>query len=323
MIDTLAVPVVHELESSTNYGKFEVEPLEPGFGTTLGNSLRRVLLSSLPGAAVTSVAIDGVSHEFSAIPHVKEDVIEILLNLKELCVVSHSSTPVRCTLDVRGSRTVTGADIECPSDVEIKNPDLHICTLDGPKAQLRMDLMVEQGKGYVTAERNKKEGQPIGVIPLDAIFTPVHKANFTVEKTRVGQETEWDKLIVEVWTNGTIQPVEAVSQAAALFTQHLDLFVRFGDNLAAPAVRQQRGNDMPSRLADVPIEELELSVRALNCLKANDVTRVGQLVAMRQEELLTLRNFGQKSLDEIKEKLVERNFVTTEELETLFQPSAR
>ena len=323
MIDTLAVPVVHELESNANYGKFEVEPLEPGFGTTLGNSLRRVLLSSLPGAAVTSVAIDGVSHEFSSIPHVKEDVIEILLNLKELCVVSHSSTPVRCTLDVRGSRTVTAGDIECPSDVEIKNPDLHICTLDGPKAQLRMDLMVEQGKGYVTAERNKKEGQPIGVIPLDAIFTPVRKANFTVEKTRVGQETEWDKLIVEVWTDGTIQPVEAVSQAAALFTQHLDLFVRFGDNLAAPAVRQQRGNDMPSRLADVPIEELELSVRALNCLKANDVTRVGQLVAMRQEELLTLRNFGQKSLDEIKEKLVERNFVTAEELETLFQPSTR
>jgi DNA-directed RNA polymerase subunit alpha len=186
-----------------------------------------------------------------------------------------------------------------------------------------MDLMVEQGKGYVTAERNKKEGQPIGVIPVDAIFTPVRKANFTVEKTRVGQETEWDKLLVEVWTDGTIQPVEAVSQAAALFTQHLDLFVRFGDNLAAPAVRQQRGNDLPSRLADVPIEELELSVRALNCLKANDVTRVGQLVAMRQEELLTLRNFGQKSLDEIKEKLVERNFVTPEELETLFQPSAR
>src|ERR1035441_4011718 len=189
MIDTLAVPAVHELESNPNYGKFEVEPLEPGFGTTLGNSLRRVLISSLPGAAVTSVAIDGVSHEFSAIPHIKEDVIEILLNLKELCVVSHSATPVRCTLDVRGSRAVTAADIECPSDVEVKNLDLHICTLDGPKAQLRMDLMVEQGKGYVTAERNKKEGQPIGGIPLDAIFTPVRKANFTVEKTRVGQET--------------------------------------------------------------------------------------------------------------------------------------
>src|SRR5487761_1333618 len=288
MIDTPAVPAVRELESNASYGKFAIEPLEPGFGTTLGNSLRRVLISSLPGAAVTSVAIDGVSHEFSAIPHVKEDVTEILLNLKGLCVISHSATPVRCTLDIRGARVVTAADIECPSDVEVKNPELHICTLDGAKSQLRMDLIVERGKGYVTAERNKREGQPIGVIPIDAIFTPVRKANFTVEKTRVGQETEWDKLLVEVWTDGTIQPVEAVTQAAALFTQHLDL-----------------------------------SVRALNCLKANDVTRVGQLVAMRQEELLTLRNFGQKSLDEIREKLVERGFVTPEELETLFQPSQR
>ena len=224
---------------------------------------------------------------------------------------------------VRGARAVTAADIECPSDVEIKNPDLYICTLDGAKAQLRMDLMVEKGKGYVTADRNKREGQPIGVIPVDAIFTPVRKANFTVEKTRVGQETEWDKLLVEVWTDGTLAPVEAVSRAAGLFTDHLGLFVRFGDNLAAPQQRQARGNDLPSRLADVPIEDLELSVRALNCLKANDITKVGQLVAMKQEELLTLRNFGQKSLDEIREKLVQRELVTSEELETLFQPMAR
>jgi DNA-directed RNA polymerase subunit alpha len=186
-----------------------------------------------------------------------------------------------------------------------------------------MDLTVERGKGYVTAERNKREGQPIGVIPIDAIFTPVRRANFTIEKTRVGQETEWDKLVVEVWTDSTLSPVDAVSQAAALFTQHLDLFVRFGDNLAVPPQSQKRGNDLPSRLADTPIEDLELSVRALNCLKANDVTKVGQLVAMRQEDLLTLRNFGAKSLDEIKEKLVERQMVTPEELETLFQPGGR
>jgi len=312
--------VVREIESSGDYGKFEIEPLEPGFGVTLGNSLRRVLLSSLPGAAITSVQIDGVAHEFSAIPQVREDVTEILLNVKEINVVSHSDDPVRLTLDARGPKEVTAADIETPSDVEVRNPGHHIASLDGPKAQLRMDLMVERGKGYVTAERNKKEGQPIGVIPIDAIFTPVRMANFSVEKTRVGQETEWDKLIVEVWTDGTLAPVEAVSQAAALFTEHLDLFVRFGDNLAAPQLRQTRGNDLPSRLADVPIEDLELSVRALNCLKANDITKVGQLVAMKQEELLTLRNFGQKSLDEIKEKLVQREFVTNEELVTLFQP---
>ena len=321
MVDVIHSPSVRELESSGDYGRFEIEPLEPGFGTTLGNSLRRVLLSSLPGAAVTSVSIDGVSHEFSAIAHVKEDVTEILLNIKELNVVSHTDEPVRMTLDVRGPRVVTAADIDMPSDVEIRNPEQHICTLDGPQAHLRMDLTVERGKGYAPADRNKKEGQPIGVIPIDAIFTPVRKANFSVEKTRVGQETEWDRLLVEVWTDGTLAPIEAVSQAAEIYTRHLDLFVRFGDNLSAPQQTKQRGNDLPSRLADVPVEELELSVRALNCLKANDVTRVGQLVAMRQEELLSLRNFGQKSLDEIREKLVERGFVTPEELEALFLPA--
>ena len=323
MVEMIAVPAVREVETSADYGKFEIEPLEPGFGVTLGNSLRRVLLSSLPGAAITSVSIDGVAHEFSAIPHVKEDVTEVLLNIKEINVVSHSADPVRMTLDAHGPREVTAADIDTSSDVEVRNPGQHIATLDGPKSQLRMDLVVERGKGYVSAERNKKEGQPIGVIPIDAIFTPVRKANFWVEKTRVGQETEWDKLIVEVWTDGTLAPVDAVSRAAGLFTQHLELFVRFGDNLAAPQQRTTRGNDLPSRLADVPIEELELSVRALNCLKANDVTKVGQLVAMRQEDLLQLRNFGQKSLDEIKEKLVERSMVTSEELDTLFQPTPR
>ncbi len=321
MVEMITAPSVREVESRAGYGRFEIEPLEPGFGTTLGNSLRRVLLSSLPGAAVTSVSIDGVAHEFSAVPHVKEDVTEILLNIKGLNVVSFSAEPVRLSLDVRGARVVTAADIERPADIEIRNPEMHICTLDSDKAQFRMDLIVERGKGYVTADRNKRDGQPIGVMPIDAIFTPVQKANFTVEKTRVGQETEWDKLNVEVWTDQTITPVEAISQAAALFTSHLDLFVRFGDNLAAPQHQKARGNDLPSRLADVPVEELELSVRALNCLKANDVTKIGQLVAMRQDELLTLRNFGQKSLDEIKEKLVEREFVTAEELATLFQSS--
>ncbi len=321
MVDTITSPSVRELESTADYGKFEIEPLEPGFGTTLGNSLRRVLLSSLPGAAVTSVSIEGVSHEFTAVPHIKEDVTEILLNIKGLNVVSHVDEPVRLHLDVRGPKVVTAADIESPSDVEIRNPELHICTLDGPQAQLRMDLTVERGKGYVPAERNKKEGQPIGVIPIDAIFTPVRKANFSVEKTRVGQDTEWDRLLVEVWTDGTLAPVEAVSQAAALFTNHLDLFVRFGDNLAAPQQKAPRGNDLQSRLSDTPIEELELSVRALNCLKANDITRVGQLVGMKLEELLSLRNFGQKSLDEIREKLVERQLVSPEELESLFQPA--
>src|ERR1700730_1507677 len=180
-IDMMTTPAVKEIETGTDYGKFEIEPLEPGFGVTLGNSLRRVLLSSLPGAAITSVSIDSVAHEFSAIPQIREDVTEILLNIKEINVVSHSNDPVRITLDVRGPKEVTAGDIETPSDVEVRNPQQHIATLDSPKGQLRMDLMVERGKGYVTAERNKREGQPIGVIPIDAIFTPVRKANFSVE----------------------------------------------------------------------------------------------------------------------------------------------
>jgi len=313
MID-IAQPQVKSIENSATYGKFEIEPLEPGFGTTLGNALRRVLLSTLKGAAVTSVSIEGVAHEFSSIPYVKEDVTEIILNLKGLNLISYSDDPVRLTLDVTGPREVKAADIQAPSDVEIVNPDLYICTLDSNKGRLRMELTVERGKGYVPAERNKKEGQPIGVIPIDAIFSPVVKANFLIEKTRVGQETDWDKLILEVWTDGTIVPDQAISEAAKQFTSHLGLFTRFTERIKDADVPQQKGNDLTQRLADVPIEDLDLSVRALNCLKANEITKVGQLVGLREEDLLSLRNFGRKSLDEIKEKLVQRGFLTPEEL---------
>jgi DNA-directed RNA polymerase subunit alpha len=312
MIDT-AQPQVKSIENSSSYGKFEIEPLEPGFGTTLGNALRRVLLSTLKGAAVTSVSIEGVAHEFSSIPYVKEDVTEIILNLKGLNLISYSDDPVRLTLDVTGPKEVHASDIQAPSDVEIVNPDLYICTLDSNKGRLRMELTVERGKGYVPAERNKKEGQPIGVIPIDAIFSPVVKANFLIEKTRVGQETDWDKLILEVWTDGTIQPDQAISEAAKQFTSHLTLFTRFTERIKEP-IPAEIGNGPAARLADVPIEDLDLSVRALNCLKANEITKVGQLVALREEDLLSLRNFGRKSLDEIKEKLVQRGFLTQEEL---------
>jgi DNA-directed RNA polymerase subunit alpha len=310
----IAQPQVKSVENTRIYGKFQIEPLEPGFGTTLGNALRRVLLSSLKGAAVTSVSIEGVAHEFSSIPYVKEDLTEIILNLKGLNLISYSDDPVRLSLDVTGPREVTAADIQAPSDVEIVNKDLYICTLDSPQARLRMELTVERGKGYVPAERNKKEGQPIGVIPIDAIFSPVVKANFLIEKTRVGQETDWDKLILEVWTDGTLGPDQAVSEAAKLFTGHLQLFTRFPENIREGEAPPQRGNDLATRLADVPIEDLDLSVRALNCLKANEITKVGQLVALREEDLLSLRNFGRKSLDEIKEKLVQRGFLTQDEL---------
>jgi DNA-directed RNA polymerase subunit alpha len=213
---------------------------------------------------------------------------------------------------------VTAADIAPNADIEIANRDLYLCTLDGGQAKLRMDLTVELGKGYSPADRNKKEGQPIGVIPVDAIFTPVAKANFLVEKTRVGQDTDWEKLILEIWTNGTIPPVEAVSRAAEYYIRHLELFATFGESLTASTSGAAVGTDLKSRLADIPVEDLELSVRALNCLKANDITKLGELLALRVEELLALRNFGVKSLDEIKQKLVLRGFVAEDEVDELF-----
>jgi DNA-directed RNA polymerase subunit alpha len=311
-IDTqmTVTPQVRKLETSANYGKFDIEPLEPGFGTTLGNTLRRVLLSSLWGAAVTSIQIDGVAHEFTAIPHVKEDVTEVILNLKRLCLKSFTEDPVTLLLDVKGPAEVRASHIQASSDVEIVNPDLYICTL-AAKGHLRMELNVERGKGYVPADRNKREGQPIGVIPIDAIFSPVEKANFTVEKTRVGQSTDYDRLLIEVWTDGTMSPEEAVSHAASLFTKHLQLFVNFPVSITRPGTPEKSEQ---SRLMDTPIEELDLSVRAFNCLKANEIQTVGQLLQKREEELLALRNFGRKSLDEIKEKLVEKGFIKPEEM---------
>jgi DNA-directed RNA polymerase subunit alpha len=309
-------PQVRKLEATANYGKFDIEPLEPGFGTTLGNTLRRVLLSSLWGAAVTSIQIDGVAHEFTAIPHVKEDVTEVILNLKKLCLKSFTEDPITLLLDVKGPAEVRASHIQATSDVEIVNPDLYICTL-AAKGHLRMELNVERGKGYVPAERNKREGQPIGVIPIDAIFTPVQKANFTVEKTRVGQSTDFDRLIIEVWTDGTMSPEEAVSHAAELFTKHLDLFVHFGESIQKPGAEGEKTTQ--NRLMDTPIEELDLSVRAFNCLKANEIQTVGQLLQKKEEELLALRNFGRKSLDEIKEKLVEKGFIKPEEMGTVLR----
>jgi DNA-directed RNA polymerase subunit alpha len=311
-------PQVRKLETSANYGKFDIEPLEPGFGTTLGNTLRRVLLSSLWGAAVTSIQIDGVAHEFTAIPHVKEDVTEVVLNLKKLCLKSFTEDPVTLLLDVKGPAEVRASHIQTSSDVEIVNPDLYICTL-AAKGHLRMELNVERGKGYVPAERNKREGQPIGVIPIDAIFSPVEKANFTVEKTRVGQSTDYDRLLIEVWTDGTMSPEQAVSTAASLFTEHLRLFVHFHDSIEEQEAERRGEKSAQNRLMDTPIEELDLSVRAFNCLKANEIQTVGQLLQKKEEELLALRNFGRKSLDEIKEKLVEKGFIKPEEMGTVLR----
>ena len=319
-IDTqmTVTPQVRKLETSANYGKFDIEPLDPGFGTTLGNTLRRVLLSSLWGAAVTSIQIDGVAHEFTAIPHVKEDVTEVILNLKRLRLKSFTEDPTTLLLDVKGPAEVRASHIQATSDVEVVNPDLYICTL-AAKGHLRMELNVERGKGYVPAERNKREGQPIGVIPIDSIFSPVEKANFVVEKTRVGQSTDYDRLIIEVWTDGTMSPEEAVSHSAQLFTQHLKLFVTFTAAIDQTEQETNRTQTGQNRLMDTPIEELDLSVRAFNCLKANEIQTVGALLQKREEELLALRNFGRKSLDEIKEKLVEKGFIKPEEMGTVLR----
>ena len=311
-------PQVRKLEASANYGKFDIEPLDPGFGTTLGNTLRRVLLSSLWGAAVTSIQIDGVAHEFTAIPHVKEDVTEVILNLKKLRLKAFTEDPITLLLDVKGPAEVRASHIQATSDVEVVNPDLYICTL-AAKGHLRMELNVERGKGYVPAERNKREGQPIGVIPIDSIFSPVEKANFVVEKTRVGQSTDFDRLIIEVWTDGTMSPEEAVSHSAELFTQHLNLFVKFRDSIEKTEAERSGEKSSGNRLMDTPIEELDLSVRAFNCLKANEIQTGGQLLQKREEELLALRNFGRKSLDEIKEKLVEKGFIKPEEMGTVLR----
>ena len=321
-IQTAVAPTVRKVEAGSegdeNYGKFEIEPLEPGFGITLGNTLRRVLLSSLWGAAVTSIQIEGVAHEFTSVAHVKEDVTEIILNLKQLCLKSFTEDPVTLTLDVKGPAEVHASDVQTSSDVEIVNPDLYICTI-AEKGHLRMELNVERGKGYVPADRNKREGQPIGVIPIDAIFSPVHKANFLVEKTRVGQSTDYDRLNLELWTDGTITAEEAVSSAAQLFTQHLELFVKFGDSIQTQAAVARGAQTTGNRVNETPIEELDLSVRAFNCLKANDITTVGQLLTKKEDELLSLRNFGRKSLDEIKEKLVEKGFVQPDQMESVFR----
>ena len=320
-IPTLISPSVHKAEADVaapDYGRFVIEPLDPGFGTTLGNTLRRVLLSSLWGAAVTSIQIDGVAHEFTSIPHVKEDVTELILNLKHLNLKSHTEDPVTLLLDVKGPSEVHAGDIQCPSDVEVVNPDLYVCTI-AERGHLRVELNVERGKGYVPADRNKREGQPIGVIPIDAIFSPVHRANFLVEKTRVGQSTDYDRLILEVWTDGTLTAEQAVSDAADLFTKHLRLFVRFGESIVESSESEADKNGGAGRVNDTPIEELDLSVRAFNCLKANDISSVGQLLLKKEDELLGLRNFGRKSLDEIKEKLVEKGIVAPEQMDSVFR----
>ena len=294
-----------EVGDNGKYGKFVVEPLERGFGHTLGNSLRRVLLSSLPGAAVSSVHIEGVQHEFSTIPGVTEDVTEIILNLKGLAVKMYGEGPKSVIVDKIGPCELTAADIKVDEEIEIINPEMHIATLN-EDAHLQMTLRLERGRGYVSAEKNKARDitMPIGVIAIDSIFTPIHKVNYTVEDKRVGQSNDYDRLTLEVWTNGTLKPEEAVSGAASILTEHLASFVRLTDTVL-PVSMVQPEDDKKEKVLEMTIEELELSVRAYNCLTRAGINSVAELVQRNQEDMMKVRNLGRKSLEEVEQKLQE------------------
>ena len=287
-----------------NYGKFVVEPLERGYGTTLGNSLRRILLSSLPGVAVTSVKIDGILHEFSTIPGVKEDVTEIILNLKKLAVRLTGEDEKRVLINEVGPKEVTAADILADADIEIFNPELHIATLD-ENTTLVMEINLARGRGYVPAEMNKSDSTPISVIPTDSIYTPVRKCNFTVENTRVGQVTDYDKLILEIWTDGSVTPSEGVSIGAKIMQEHLNLFVELNDAAEGMEIMIDKPENQTVKALEMTIEELELSVRSFNCLKRAAINTVEELTQKSEEDMMKVRNLGKKSLDEVKNKLEE------------------
>jgi DNA-directed RNA polymerase subunit alpha len=295
---------LNEKNDDNTYGKIVVEPLEIGYGTTIGNSLRRILLSSLPGAAVTSINIQGVLHEFSTIPGVREDVTEIILNIKNLAAKMNVPGPVQLLIDAKGPKEVTAADIITGGDVEIVNEDLHIATLE-EGAELIIEMEMEQGRGYVTAERNKKDSQAIGVIPIDSIYTPVKKVNFTVEDTRVGNRTDFDKLTLEVWTNGTIEPEEAVSLGAKILNEHLNLFISLTDHVNDVEIMVEKEEDEKEKVLEMTIEELDLSVRSYNCLKRAGINTVEELTYKTEEDMMKVRNLGKKSLDEVSKKLAE------------------
>jgi DNA-directed RNA polymerase subunit alpha len=293
-----------ELSDDNRYGKFVVEPLERGYGITLGNSLRRILLSSLPGAAVTSVRIDGVLHEFSTIPGIKEDVADIILTLKELSVKLYSDEPKVLRIDMEGEAHVTGADIIHDGDVEILNPELTIATIN-PGGRLVMEITVEKGRGYVPAEKNKKPDHVIGIIPVDSIFSPILRVNYAVTDARVGSVTDYDKLTLEIWNDGSIRPDEATSLSAKILSKHLALFVGLTESISDVEIMVEKEDNDGERILEMSIEELDLSVRSYNCLKRAGINSVAELTHKSEEDMMKVRNLGRKSLEEVKKKLNE------------------
>ena len=297
-------PNITKVDESTNYGKFVVEPLERGYGTTLGNSLRRILLSSLPGAAISSIQIDGVLHEFSTIDGVLEDVTQIILNIKKLALKMNTDEDKNIEIDVNGPAKVTAADIVADPDVEVLNPEQYICTVaDGGHFHVRMT--VKKGRGYVAADQNKSDDMPIGVLPIDSIFTPISRVNYQVESTRVGRRDDFDKLTLDVWTNGSISPREAISLAAKILTEHLDIFVNLTDEAKNAEIMVEKEETHKEKMLEMTIEELDLSVRSYNCLKRAGINTVQELTNKTEADMMKVRNLGRKSLEEVKNKLAD------------------
>ena len=298
---------IDEISEDKTYGRFIVEPLERGYGITLGNSLRRIMLSSLPGAAVSQVRIDGVLHEFSTIPGVREDVSEIIMNLKELAIIDESSDnePKKAYIEASGEGVITGADIQAGSDITIANKDLVIATMSGANAKLSMELTITKGRGYVGADKNKDADLPIGIIAVDSIYTPVKRVNMQVEDTRVGNVTDFDKLTLDIYTNGALAPDEAVSLAARVLSEHLNLFINLSENSRTADVMVKPEEDSNEKVMEMNIDELELSVRSYNCLKRANINTVEELCSRTPEEMMKVRNLGRKSLEEVLTKLKE------------------
>jgi DNA-directed RNA polymerase subunit alpha len=312
MLD-LTMPKIEAERVAENYARFRIEPLEPGYGHTMGNALRRVLLSSIPGSAITRIKIDGVYHEFATVTGVREDVTEIVLNVKGIRLRSYAERPVKLHLSKRGPGIARAADVDAPSNVEIVNPQHYIATLDNEDAHLDLELTVEKHKGYSPVEN--RDPVPIGEIPVDAIFTPIPRVNYLVENTRIGGMTEYDRLILEIWTDGTIKPGDALSHAAQVLGQYSQSIASFsrGDQPLEPLVpgasQPALSDGIPPDVYDTPIEDLDLTTRTSNCLRRADITKVGQLLQMDEKDLLAVRNLGSKSIDEIREKLVEHSFL--------------
>jgi DNA-directed RNA polymerase subunit alpha len=322
LFDVATAPSPFRIEAvrlSPTHGRFEIEPLEEGYGVTLGNALRRILLSSLSGAAITSVKIDGIRHEFSDIPNVREDVTEFVLNLKKIRLKCYSEQPVQIELDVQGAREIHGGDLIVPSDVEIVNPEQYLATLDSPDAGMHAEMIVERGKRYLPVDQH--ENLEIGTIPIDAIFSPIRRVNYVIERKRVGPMTNFERLVLEIWTDGTISPSDALTQSAEILRRHFQQVAEFGKQTPGVERPPTPGTALPAHLYEMPIEKLDLTPRAYNSLKRANISKVGELLEMSEEELLSVRNFGKKSLDELRERLAQNGLLAEAQGSPLVQSS--